>query len=120
MRAARAGLAKVVDIAHLSHDGEDDVVGNLRGRSTGRPGGDAENQGEEEKPSGCPPVASHAGGRARSEGVQASKLCGSSFASRPRWSARTGARAGPAHPRSGIASDAAASKVFGLSRVRGA
>ena len=79
MQATWTRRAEVVDVAHLSDDRKDDVVRDLRRRCAGRPGGEAENQGEGENTSGCRPVASHAGGRALRfalEGLEPSKRFG--------------------------------------------
>ncbi len=59
VRAAASRRAEVVDVLHRPDDREDDVVGHVRRRCTSRPGDGAEQDGEQEKSSGCRPVASH-------------------------------------------------------------
>ena len=78
MRTTWPGRAEVVDVAHLSDDGEDDVVRNLRRRRTSRPGDEAEHRGEEKDPSGCRPAASHRGRALRFalEGEESNKRFG--------------------------------------------
>jgi hypothetical protein len=61
MRTAWPRSAEVVDVLHLADEGKHDVLGRrclgrVRG---GRPGDEADGDGEEENPSGCRPVASH-------------------------------------------------------------